>query len=92
MEQLPSNQFKINWRDIAKSFAVAFISAVLMALSAIIDAGDLPTFPQIKTALYTGLVAGIAYLIKNFLTDSVKASQKVVDDAKQKQADKYVNN
>jgi hypothetical protein len=56
--------------DYVKGFVVAVLTAVLTAVIPVIQTGTFPTGAQLKTMLISGLAAGIAYLIKNMLTNS----------------------
>jgi hypothetical protein len=71
MEKLFSDFLRINGRDIAKSILMAFIGSVLTALYQIIEAGGaLPSGAQWKSILTIGLSSALAYLVKNFFTNS----------------------
>jgi zinc transporter ZupT len=67
---MKSNLFNLNINDLLKGLITAVLTAIVTALYAIIQTGVLPTFEQIKTILMTALLAGIAYLLKNFITNS----------------------
>jgi hypothetical protein len=60
----------LNLTDIIKGFVVAVITAVLTAVIPLLQSGTFPTLAQLKTMGLAGLAAGIAYLIKNMLTNS----------------------
>jgi hypothetical protein len=76
---MKSDLFSINWRDLGKGFITALITAALASISMAIEAGSLPTLTQLKTAGLAGLVAGIAYLIKNFLTNGTAEAKKTIE-------------
>jgi hypothetical protein len=57
-------------RDALKGAIVAAGTSVLTALVTALNAGQLPAVADLKTIGLAGLSAGIAYLVKNFLTNS----------------------
>ena len=65
-----SEYLKINWKDFTKSFAVMLITAILTAVLPILQGGTFPTLLELKGIVGASLLAGISYLIKNFLTNS----------------------
>lgn len=65
-----SDMLKLNWPDILKSVLMAFLGAFVAAIYGIIQSGRLPTLPELGTAALAGLTALVAYLIKNFFTNS----------------------
>lgn len=65
-----SDFFKLNARDLAKGILLAFITAIVTAVTQTVSNGGLPTLPQLKGAALVGLSAAIAYLIKNLLTNN----------------------
>lgn len=56
--------------DIGKGFVVAAFAAIGIALLPILQSGSLPTLVNLQAAGTAGLAAGIAYLIKNYFTNS----------------------
>jgi len=63
--------FKINFKDIALGSLMAFLSASLTGLYQLLSAGTLPSsFSEIKPVLIVGTAAFVAYIIKNFFTNS----------------------
>ena len=64
---MQSSFLRLGWRDAVKGFVVAAITVVLGGLYTSVEAGSLPSAAQLQTL---GLAAGIAYLLKNFLTNS----------------------
>jgi len=60
----------INWADLGKGIIVAFLTAFLAIIGQSIEAGQLPTLAEIKVAALAGATAGIAYLIKNLLSNN----------------------
>jgi len=73
--------FSLNWADIGKGLLVTFLTIFLGTIGQSIEAGALPTIAQIKVAALAGLTAGIAYLIKQFFTNSVTQAKKTLDKA-----------
>jgi len=66
-----SNFFSLNWFDLAKGLLVAVIGAILTAVYQAIQAGQLTwTWAFFQPIVLTGLGAGLAYLIKNFFSNS----------------------
>lgn len=65
-----SNLFSLNWGDVGKGMLMAFLTTVLGALYTVIQSGTFPTLEQLGTMGMAGLAAGIAYLMKNFVTNS----------------------
>ena len=82
-----STQFTINMRDILKGLLVAIITPVFTIIISSLEAGSL-TFDW-KAIGITALTAGLAYVIKNFLTPSaiiVEAKQSTVQAVKDGEA------
>lgn len=61
---------KLNVRDLINGLVVAFLTASLTGLIATLESGALPTVDELKTAGLSGLVAALAYLLKNLVTNS----------------------
>jgi VIT1/CCC1 family predicted Fe2+/Mn2+ transporter len=68
-----SDFLKLNLWDIAKALIVAFLSAFVTAIYTTIQAGTLPTWPEVQSALMVGLAAMLAYLVKNLFTPAPPA-------------------
>lgn len=62
--------FSMNLRDVLKGFIVAVLTVVITALSTAIADGSLPDLQELKSIGLIGLSAGMAYLVKNFFTNS----------------------
>lgn len=60
----------INWFDIGKGLLIAFGTVFFFGLSQAFDAGRLPTLAELGTLALAGLGAALAYLLKNFFTNS----------------------
>ena len=60
----------LNWKDLVNGLIVAFLSASLSGVIAILDGGKLPLLADLKSAGIIGLTAGLSYLLKNILTNS----------------------
>lgn len=66
-----ANFLSLNWKDLAKGLITAVITAILTGLVQALESGTaLPTLPQIKLIVISGITAGLAYLAKNLLTNS----------------------
>jgi hypothetical protein len=65
-----SNFFKLNWADLGKGAVVVIATSVVTGVYAVIQAGGLPSLAALQQIGVTGLLAGIGYLCKNFLTNS----------------------
>ena len=61
---------KLNLHDLVNGLVVAFLTASLTGLITILDNGMLPTLAELKAAGLAGLVASLAYLLKNLVTNS----------------------
>ena len=65
-----SNFLNLNSSDLFKGFVVAFFSAALTGIVAILETSQLPQMSDLKSASIVGLTAGLSYLLKNILTNS----------------------
>jgi hypothetical protein len=65
-----SNFLNLDVQDLTKGFVVAFLSAALTGIVAILETSQLPQVSDIKAAAIVGLTAGLSYLLKNVLTNS----------------------
>ena len=65
-----SNFLSLNWRDAVNGYVVAFFSTALVGIIETLDAGQLPSLGELKTAAIVGLTAGLSYLLKNLLTNA----------------------
>jgi hypothetical protein len=64
-----SSIFSLNWGDFGKGLIVAFLTAFLATIGQAVELGQLPTLPMLKVAAIAGATAGIAYIIKNLLSN-----------------------
>jgi hypothetical protein len=69
-EPTMSNFLSLSLPDYIKGVLVAAFSAVLSGIYNIIQAGSFPTAEQWHNTLMVAITAAIAYLMKNFLTNS----------------------
>lgn len=65
-----SEFLKLNWFDILKGAIVAVASAVVASLLSLLNSGRLPAGDDWKGVGVTALTALLAYLLKNFLSNS----------------------
>jgi hypothetical protein len=65
-----SNFLNLDLQDLTKGFVVAFLSAALTGIVAILETSQLPQISDLKAAAIVGLTAGLSYLLKNVLTNS----------------------
>jgi len=66
-----SNFFSLNWLDLAKGLLVAVFGAILTGVYQAIQAGSLVwTWLFWQPIILTGVGSGLAYLIKNFFSNS----------------------
>lgn len=75
---MKSDFLKLNLKDYARGVLVAVLTAALIALQPIVERGTLPTLEELKAIGIVGVSAGIAYLVKNFLTN--KNDEMLKDD------------
>lgn len=64
-----SNLFTLNWGDFGKGIVTAFVASLVTSLMQIIDGGVFPTNDQLIVCLKVAGIAGVAYLLKNLLTN-----------------------
>jgi len=62
--------FSIQWQDALKGFITAAITAALGIVYNIIGEGRMPVGSEWKSIGITALGAGLAYLVKNFFSNS----------------------
>lgn len=61
---------KLNLRDLVNGLVVAFLTTGLTNLIQTLDSGKLPTLAEVKAGVLAGVVAALAYLLKNLVTNS----------------------
>lgn len=72
---------KLNLRDLINGLVVAFLTASLTGLVQILDSGVLPSLAELKSAGLAGVVASLAYLLKNLVTNSQGEVAKIEQGA-----------
>ena len=65
-----STLYSLNLKDFFKALLVVVLSAFLSSILAVLNNGWFPTVTDAKDALLASVTAGVAYLLKNFLTNS----------------------
>jgi hypothetical protein len=65
-----SKFLNLNLSDFAKGLIVAVLTVIVTGIGDIVATGGFPTGPQLKIIGLAALSAGIAYIIKNLLTNS----------------------
>lgn len=74
---MKSDFLKLNIKDYLRGLFVAGLTAALIALQPIVERGTLPTLAELKAIAIVGVTAGIAYLIKNLITNK---NDKILKD------------
>lgn len=73
-----SNFLSLDWFDLLKGFITAIIGALLGSIYTIIQTGNIQwTWAFWQIPVYSALLAGISYLLKNFFTNSSGQPLKV---------------
>ena len=70
---MKSNLFNINLKDLLKGAVLAFLTSIATGLYHLVDLGEIQMlfeWAALKPILLTGLGAFLAYLLKNFITNS----------------------
>jgi len=65
-----SKFLRINMRDLAHGFLMAFLTASLTGIIEVLNTGQLPTVSSIKAHAIIGLTAGLSYVLKAVLENS----------------------
>lgn len=65
-----SNFLTLNWKDAAKAIALTFITALVTGIYQLLQVNATLDWTTLKPVLVAALGAAIAYLIKNFFTNS----------------------
>lgn len=68
---MKSPLFNLNWKDLLKGLIVAVFTAFLTGALSIFQTGNIEwTWLFWQPTIYASITAGIAYLLKNWLTNS----------------------
>ena len=67
---MKSKLFSVNWKDGIRGLFLSIMTSAGIALQHVLDSGLVPDKASLKTAGIAGVAAGLAYVIKNFLTNS----------------------
>lgn len=86
---MKTNKFSITWQDAGKALLLtvitAFVSALWQSVGESFNTSDwehiIPTKPQLTIAVSIAIKAGVAYIVKNFFTDTVKSAEKTLEIA-----------
>ena len=65
-----SGFLNLNWMDVLKGFILAFLTVLLTTVVQTLNVGAIPDWATFQTDLLMALGAGVAYLIKNFFSNS----------------------
>ena len=65
-----SKFLNLNLNDFTKGLIVVVLTVIVVGLEQILQTGGLPTVIQLKVIGLAAVSAGIAYLAKNFLSNS----------------------
>lgn len=65
-----AKMMRVNLKDILKGILVAFFTVVLMGVYSIVQTGVFPNWIALKPILISGVGAALAYIIKNFFSNS----------------------
>jgi len=66
---MKSKLFNLDWKDLAKGFIMAVLGALVAAVYQAIQTGGITfTWGFWQPIIYTSIGAGLAYLLKNWLT------------------------
>jgi len=68
---MKSGFLKLDWKDFLKGLLVTVITSIIVGIQQAIQAGTFPTtWAQWSVILIASFSAGLAYLLKNLLTNS----------------------
>lgn len=66
-----AKQFSINAKDVIKGFITSILTVIVTMLMTLVNTGVFPTtLTEWKPILLAALGAGLAYILKNWLTNS----------------------
>lgn len=71
---------KVNLRDALHGFVVAFLTASLTGVLESLQTGHLPSLASAKVHATMGLIAGLSYVIKQFLQNDAGVLLKKSDE------------
>ena len=68
---MKSTFLSLNWLDALKGFILSVLTALVTSVYQLIEAGTIQfTWVFWQPVVYSALAAGLAYIVKNFLTSS----------------------
>jgi hypothetical protein len=67
---MKSGFLNLNFKDLSNGIVVAVLLVITQGIYTILDAGSLPTVQQLLDIAVVAGKAAVAYLAKNFLTNS----------------------
>lgn len=67
---MKSNFLNLNIKDVAKSILMVVLTALVGGIYQLLEAGAVLDWVTIKPVLTASVLAGVSYLLKNFLTNS----------------------
>jgi hypothetical protein len=79
MKLIGSGFLQLNWKDLGKGVALTIITTILFAVSQAVNGcaectppieAHFPSLDELKAAASLAWIAGVSYLVKNFLTNS----------------------
>jgi ABC-type uncharacterized transport system permease subunit len=79
---MTSSFLSITSKDVLKGFVVAVLTSIATAVIPVLQTGALPKLEQLHGIAIAGVAAGIAYLFKNFFTNSNDQMLKKEPDAR----------
>jgi len=79
---MQSTRYSLNLLDLGKGVLVAFLTAFLTTVTQWLNLGTFPTGEQFKMSAIAGIAAAVAYLVKNFFTDDIKAAESASEPLK----------
>ena len=74
-----SEFLKLNGKDLGKGLLIAFLAVAMSMLSAVLDAGELPTMAEWLNILKVAGTSAVSYLLKNLFTNSKDVILKAED-------------
>jgi hypothetical protein len=74
---MKSKLFSVNWKDGVRGLFLSVMTSAGIALQQVLNSGLIPDKASLRGAGIAGIAAGLAYIIKNFLTNSNDEMLKV---------------